>query len=178
MNPYDISFPVYKLREEEPSKTNGILYYIYKNHTEDEEDQLVLRVIDDTNVEGNTLSARRLVLIKEGHKLQKINKAFFFLGDLIKAANPHRWFIDSNGKCFKYTKNTRAKLVFRKVTKLFPIAQGGVLVEVQGIPFRMKALFAPDIPRDLLYAGVLQFGMEYILYGFYNTKPSDTWRKI
>lgn len=178
----EISFPVYKLRDSEPVKENGVSFYPYDSTYEDEDGQVVegmtARFIDDTALSGRTLAARRLALANLGVPLLKINRAIFFLGDLVKAATPSTWFIDSLGNIFNYKKASRAKLVFRKVTRVFPNDTGGVIVEVQGMQTRFKALFAPDIPREYLYAGILLLGMSSILYGFYEGPQKDSWRKV
>ncbi len=87
------------------------------------------------------------------------------------------WFIDSKGKTFKYSKVHKAKLVYRKVTKLLHIPSGGVIVEVEGLHLRMKSLFPPNI-HGTIYAGVILLGASPILYGFYDTKYKDTWRMV
>lgn len=177
----DITYPVYKLREEEPQKLNGVLFYFFEKAREtfdSIENYSVLSIIDDTNLPGDTLALRRLIMRNTGTTPYKLNRAIFFLGDLIKMAKPKLWFIDSKGKVFKYSKVTRARLVYRKVEKIIPITSGGALIEVEGISSRLKSLFMPSIPFDKLYAGILIMNRSLILYGFYDTKYKDTWRMV
>lgn len=176
MNLSEIVYPVYKLRNK-PLESEGLLYYLSEY---EKEDSIVrsFQILDDANVPGDSLAMRRLHLRSLGEPLKKINRAIFFLGDLIKLANPQTWFIDSNGKLFTYTKATRAKLRYHKVTKVIPMSTGGVVVEVEGISSRFKALFVPEIPNNQLYAGILHMGLSKILYGFYDDKYDDTWRMV
>ncbi len=171
-----ISFPVYKLEERPPSQDGGVLFYArqYKDG------RVELKVIDDTTLAGETFSKRRIQLLHmtlEGKiKLQKINTCIYFVGDLIKISKPNLWFIDSNGKPFTYTKSRLVPLVYKRINKIIPIV-GGVLIEVEGILTRFKALFAPlDIHK---YAALLKISpRSYILYGYSDTMQPDTVRKI
>jgi hypothetical protein len=121
---------------------------------------------------------RRLKMKSLGVPLFKLSKAIFFLGDLIKISKPNMYFIDANGRLFTYKKETRAKLKYYKVSKVLDIPTGGVIVETEELSSRFKALFAPTIPLQNLYVGVLQVGMSHILYGFYEEKHKDTWRLV
>lgn len=181
MNLSELVYPIYRLREEEPQRQGGVLFYFYEKAREtfdSIEHYFVLKIIDDTNLNGESLATRRLQIRNNGDIPYRLNRAIFFLGDFIKIATPKMWFIDSSGKIFRYSKQTRAKLSYRKVTKVIPIKTGGVIVEVEGLSSRMKALFVPRIPRNDLHAGVLLMGMAPILYGFYDQKYKDTWRMI
>lgn len=180
MNLNEISYPVYRLREDEPQKQDGVLFYYFERSKDTEEgivDYSVLQVIDDTNLPGDSLALRRLIIRSNGDKPYPLNRAIFFLGDLIKIAKPKTWFIDSKGRTFKYSKTKRAKLIYRKVTKLMQVPTGGCIVEVEGFHCRMKSLFPPNI-HGTIYAGVLLIGAATVLYGFYDTKYKDTWRIV
>lgn len=180
MNLAEISFPVYKLRNEKPLERDGILFYTYDSASENEDGELEVntkvRIIDDKKIENEKLSMRRLVIKMQGGSLFRLNKAIFFLGDLIKIAKKDVWFIDSNGKLFEYQKTTRVKLKFHKIKKLIRTEMGGALVEVEGIPIRLKSLFFPE--NDKTHAGILHYSMSPILYGFYDDKYNDTWRMV
>lgn len=173
---------MFRLGENKPTTVDGVTMYLYENWIEDEEgnhmEDFKVKFVDDLTIQGPSLARRRLKMQAMGVPLMKLSKAFFFLGDLIKVAKPTTWFVDSNGKVFNYIKQTRAKLKFYKVSKLFNIDAGGVIIEAQGVPSRFKALFAPTIPLSQLYVGVLHLGMSDILYGFYDQKHTDTWRLV
>jgi hypothetical protein len=179
MNLNEITYPVFKLGVEEPQRQDGVLFFLAEGTKETEEGletEWRIRIVDDTNLPGDTLARRRLLIRNNGGTPFKLNRAIFFLGDLIKMAVPKLWFIDSMGKCFRYTKNTRARLTYRKVTKVIHVIGGGAIIEVEGIPSRMKSLFMPTL--DNLHAGVLLMGVSPILYGFYDKKHEDSWRMV
>lgn len=159
-----------------PSKEGGVTF-TYSETTNDAEEVIpLLRIIDDVSVKGETLGRRRLALANDGVILQKLGKAIFFLGDLVKLATRESYFIDSNGRLFQYKKSARAKLHFRKIKNVIPIPTGGALLDVEGIPSRLKCLFAPK--RTELYAGVLEWAKSHILYGLYEQEYKSSWRMI
>ena len=169
-----IAYPVYRL----PSKPNvdeDVMYY----YTETEKGGEVrgkLQLIDDRNVEGDTLAKRRLKIYSEGTPLYRLKDAIFFLGDLIKMATASTYFIDSNGKLFNYKKSTSVKLRYYKISKVLPLNTGGAIIEVSGLPSRFKVLNMPS--EDVMCAGILHLGMSNILYGVYNHIPPDTRRMV
>lgn len=171
-----IAYPVYRLGTEQPKFSDGVVFYARRYIQEDGTEVGSLMIIDDKNIPAPTLAKRRLKLLAEDVKLKRLGKAVFFLGDLIKLATSTLWFIDSNGEVFRHLKSQRAKLEFRKIKSLHPIPTGGAVVEAEGIASRFKCLYAPQLGEQ--YVGVLKLGLQYILYGFYDTKHQDTWRKI
>jgi hypothetical protein len=143
-------------------------------------DKFSVHIVDDKSIEGDTFGKRRTKLLLDsltsGVKLQKINTCLFFLGDLIRVANNKLYFIDSQGKVFKYTKSRTVPLVYRKITNTIKII-GGILIEVEGIEGRFKALFPPNDVHK--YAALLKESKNsYILYGYSEIYRSDTVRKI
>ena len=172
----EISYPVFRLGSSKPHIESGVVLYITRTREEDSEDITdSYRIVDDVSLPGN-FARRRLQLLKHNIKLKKISRAVFFLGDLIKIARAGTWFIDSNGNVFKYKKSTKAKLQFKKITKVMPIPSGGSIVSIEGINHRFKSLFPPLATEK--YAGVLKYGLSNILYGFYEEKYDETWRMI
>lgn len=176
----EISYPVYLLSHTNPPNTiDNVVFYTSERHTEDEEGGIVtdtkLRVVDDKSLPGASLATRRLQLKAMGVPLYPLRKGIFFLGDLIKLASPKTMFIDSTGKVFNYTKNTRAKLVCMPITKLYPLPAGGSIVEVKGV-HRFKTLHSVDESKK--YAGVLGFGGSLVLYGLYEEEFKNTWRLV
>lgn len=176
VRPSDIIFPIYYIGRTLPISEGGVLFNIQGIDTKYSDAQYRVRVLDDKNVTGETLGARRLYLLTQGIRLVKLSKAIFFLADLIKLAKKGVWFIDNTGKLFQYHKTKKVKLTFKKVTKVIAMPQGGALVEIEGIPSRHKVLFHPT--NSNLYAGVLIDGISYILYGLYDKKYDDTIRYI
>lgn len=170
-----IAYPIFRIGLNKPQTDAGVIFYYYEQETE-EGNVSSLRILDDINLPQKSLALRRLYLITQGAKLAKIGQAIFFLGDLIKLATPHTWFIDSAGKLFNYEKNTRANLRFYEISKNIPISTGGSIIEAKGVVTRFKCLYSPS-PYEK-YAGILHFGKSLILYGFYEEKPEDTWRLV
>ena len=175
----EIVFPVFKIGIHKPQIDEGLVYYYHERAEETDEGTKVsahYKVVDDRNVPGETLSRRRLTLTVEKVNLAKLGQAVYFLGDLVKLATLEIWFIDSMGKVFNYKKSTRAKLKFYKISQIIPIQTGGVIVEVEGMMQRFKALYKPD--ENKTHVGLLHFGMAVILYGFYDQKYDETWRMV
>lgn len=169
-----IYYPVYKLPDR-PNVEDGVIYYyseIEKNGVHISK----LLIVDDASIDKETLAERRLSLLKDNVPLYKLRTAVFFLGDLIKLATPSNYFIDSRGKLFNYKKTTTVKLKFYKISSIIPIATGGAIIAVEGIPNRFKVLHTPE--ADKKCAGILHTGMSTILYGLYSEIPEDTRRKI
>lgn len=158
-----------------PQQEEGIVFLLWHT-TEDGVDKFNLKIVDDTNIDKPNLALRRLQILKDNGPLKKINKAVFFIGDLIKLADSKTWFIDSNGLVFKYTKTKSVKLQFKKIKAIIRIKTGGAIIELEGIPTRFKTLYTPS--NSIQYGGVLVDKMGYILYGLYLEKQKDTVRKI
>lgn len=164
---------MYLLGKSKPNTIEGVSFYSFYNEVEDTE-ITKHRVVDDTNLPQESLALRRLVLKDQEVKLHKLNKAIFFLGDLIKLVKPNEWLIDSKGKIFNYVKSTRVSLKCHEVSKVTAIPTGGALIEVKGLSTRFKTLYY----NKTKYIGVLHQGMSLILYGLYEEPFKDTWRLI
>ena len=131
-------------------------------------------ILDDTSIEYSTLGQRRLVLRNRKVPLVRLNKVYFFIGDIIK--NSSYTFIDSNGKIFKYVKTRTVPLIFRKITKKWGNPNGiGAIFEVEGVPIRFKTL---NRESGHAVAGLLKVNSGYILYGTYDKMYNDTKRKV
>ena len=177
MNLQEIQWPVFRLGEHKPIMENGIVYYSkeYRNN-EDASTKVGLRIVDDVTVDGGTLGIRRLNLRMEGASMYSIKSALYFLVDVIKLAKQTTWFIDNHGKVFQYKKSTRAKLQTFKIKKVIPLSALGVVIEVEGLTQRFKCIFKPR--PEQAYAGVLRWGLGYILYGFYEEPIKPTYRGV
>lgn len=176
MNLNQVVFPVYVLGTNKPQEEKGVIFYLYKEHNPEGPDRPFLKIVDDRNLTQQSLAGRRLALKDQNQQLHKIGKAIFFLGDLIKIADSKTWFIDSVGNYFDYRKTKRVPLVFKPIQTIIPLRSGGALVEVQRISSRFKVLIAPTGSEK--WAGLLQVGEGYILYGLYEERLEDTYRMI
>lgn len=172
-----VHWPVFRLLDEKPSISGTrVLYSRVRLDSETGEYTTIEKVIDDTSLPGATLGTRRLVLASQKVKLLKIKKAVYFLADLVKITKANTWFIDSSGYVFQYKKATRCKLVCKKITNIHPGKVTGVVLELEGIHSRFKAMRSPE-PHEM-YAGVLLHKSGYLLYGIYEHPFADTWRMI
>lgn len=170
----EIVYPVFKIGTEQPLFEEGVVLYIYYYHKDDD---IVIKyhIVDDRNLPGDTLAKRRLSLVKDGVKIKKLTRAVFFLGDLIKVAKPNIWMIDSVGNVFRYKKSKSVKLVYKPIKQIIPIKTGGAIIEVHGITSRFKCLYKPN--SNIKYAGVIEYGMSYILYDL-STEQFDSTRRM
>lgn len=168
-----IHWPVYLIGTEQPIQEDDMLY-IEVSHR-DEEDTEIL-IIDDKSVPGDSLAMRRLHLANRGAVLKNLKVALFFVADLVKFSDPTKWFVDSSGQHFRYTKTKLYPLVCRKITKIKDIPTGGALIEVEGFANRFKILHSPD-PSNT-YAGLILIGHSAVLYGLYPGAFENTRRKV
>lgn len=174
-----MSYPVYQLPTGIKLLTEGTRKLTRKEFVDKEGNTIfVERVLDDTSIEGDTIGKRRMVLASQEIPLVKLRTGVYFLGDLIKVAEPKRLFVDSNGYVFRYLKSSSVSLIFRKIVQKLPVPGGmGTVIEVEGIPTRYKTLQLSQLVGR--YAGLLaRKGGGYILYGTYESLPSDTRRKV
>ena len=173
----EISWPVFQLTNKIPQTESGVTFYVTESYNRDTATYTErIKVIDDKNLPGDTLSRRRLQLQQTTDQIYKIKRAIYFVGDFIKLATPKMWFIDSSGTVFQYKKTTRAKLRFYKVKAVFPVNGIGAVIEVEGLPQRFKVLYRPVSTNK--WAGILEFSGIKFLYGLYDMSYPDTWRLV
>lgn len=177
MNLTQIAWPVFRLGEHKPHNVEGLVFYSKEYQDKDnKEEKLGFRIIDDKNVSGSNLGLRRLKLQQDGLKLFKIKTAIYFLQDLIKLSKQTTWWIDSQGTVFQYKKSTRAKLICKRIKKILPAQVTGCIVEIEGLSQRFKAIYHPK--NGEMYVGLLQWGLGYLLYGFYKKPFKNTYRLV
>lgn len=171
----EIVYPVFKIGTERPLFEEGVVFYLYYYREDDGTYVTKYHIIDDKTLPYDTLAKRRIYLVKTGIKIKKLTRAVFFLGDLIKVAKPNIWMIDSAGNIFQYKKTKNVKLIYRPIKQVIPIKSGGAIIEVQGIAPRFKCLYKPS--NNVKYAGVIEYGMAYILYDL-STEQFDSTRRM
>lgn len=178
MNLAQIAWPVFKLGEHKPHQQDGVVFYSkqYQDKDDSTSIQVGLRIVDDKNILGDTLGLRRLKLRESKVKLFYIRSAIYMLKDLIKLSKQTTWWIDSKGTVFQYKKSTRAKLTCKRVKKYIPGEVVGCIVEVEGLSQRFKLMYHPKNGEQ--WAGVLQWGLSYILYGIYTEPFKNTYRLV
>lgn len=175
-----ISFPVYRVPTGHNIQKDGTVLYSYREFMEDESKTIVpiIRILDDTSIPGDTLGKRRMQLLQmKGVKLLKLPRAIYFFSDLIKLCTGSTSFIDSNGMVFTYTKSRSVPLIFKKITRKFPILNSiGTIIEIEGLPSRFKTAYC--LKSSEWVAGLLKIDSSYILYGIYDELYDNTRRKV
>jgi len=159
MNLSDVEFPVYVIHTDEVQKLDGILW-------------CEGAVVDDTNVSGYTIGQRRL---NTPHKnLYELRHMIDNFVDLSR--HRRKFFVDSNGKFFRYEKSTTANLYYRRITKVIE-KDIMTLIYVENVPFPFELKRPPEPTQK--YAGVLYIkDIPSYLYELSETKKKDTWRKV
>ena len=161
---YDIDFPVFGISNN------------YKNiWTEDNilkiETDSGVYVLDNKNIQGNTLGQRRLRI--NNSKLYTPRVVVHTVAQLIRSR--HKVFIDNTGKLFEYTKVQRVALEYYKVKKVTQTDSGCILFfEKLDNPILVSCKSAYGIN----YVGFLITKLGYIPYEYNEEFKSNTWRKI
>lgn len=154
-----IRFPVYKLPSMEWYKTDGVLF-------------LDSKVLDDTNMPGETLGIRR---IQCGRKdLVKLKRAYPDLVSILSSTNSI--FIDNNGVPFKYVRTITSPLKHYKVSSIEHKETCSVVI-FKGLATRFT------VPRppygDPRYARILHYkGSPWLIYDFVVNKGKDSFRRV
>jgi hypothetical protein len=175
----EISFPVFRLTNRKPDEIDGVVFYQTESFNADTAQLTTrIRIIDDKTLPFDHLSRRRLALKGiPSVSLYPINKAVYFLADLIKLAKNGYWWIDSLGRTFEYKKHKFGKVTFHKIEAAYALPGMGAVIALEGVPNRFKVLFRPS--ELVRYGGILHIGPgERILYGLYEDLPPNSRRKV
>jgi hypothetical protein len=168
-----IVWPVFKLGIKQPEVHNQIVYYANQHLYEDNQISTNSYIVDDKNINKNTLGLRRLLIPKQD--LYTLSTTIYTLQDLIKLAKPNVWFIDNIGQLFQYKKSTRAKLQTYKIRQVLPVSGIGCVLEIEGFSERFKSMTVPNTER---YAAILSYNGKNLLYGLYTENIKTTWRLV
>ncbi len=155
----DLVFPLFVIHTDNTEVIDGILWI---------DDQ----VLDDLNMSGETLGARRLQ-----SPMKSIYPLKYMIEDEIGLMK-HRGntFIDNVGNVINYEKTRSLKLKYHKITKREKKGIATVLW-LKDVPFPFAEKSPPDI--EITWAGVLyDSGIPWKIYEFSDEKKKDTWRKI
>jgi hypothetical protein len=168
MNLMELSFPVYYLGINLPQEDASGLVYIETGNKK--------LILDDPAQPYETLGLRRIALASKGQELYKLNKAIYYIKDLIKLTNRRNsWFIDSQGRFFQYIKSTFVKLACYHISKVMQSDKGGSIILVDG--YRYKTLYR--VQEEEKWAGILEIDARTkILYGVYTHPFKNSVRKI
>lgn len=161
---FDIDFPIFAITKN------------YRNIWEEEKVTYIetdsgVYVLDNKNIQGNTLGQRRLRI--KNSKLYIPRIVVHSIPQLIKSE--YKTFIDNNGILFKYFKSATAPLEYHKVDRVARTDKGCVLhFKSINNPILIPCRYAFGIE----YVGFLVTKMGYILYEYSETFKGNTWRKI
>lgn len=156
----NITFPVYRLPSTDWYRQDGVLFI---NNG---------KVLDDTNMPGETLGVRRLQCGRTD--LQKLRVAYPDFLSMLQAKT--NIFIDSKGKPFIYKRSINSPLIHHRVKFIEP-KDDITIVKLE----RINSFFS--IPRppygDPRYARVLYFkGYPWIIYDFAQERGKDSFRRV
>jgi len=154
-----IQFPVYVLHNDEVEKRDGLLF-------------CDTQIVDDRNVQGETLGIRRL---KTPHK--NLYPLKYMLEDF-RSMIQHRGddYIDSKGKYFHYEKTTPVKLESIKIDKIERKGAAS-LIWLDKVPFPFTVKRPPE--KEMKYAQVLMVNKKpSVLWSYAEKKQKRTWRKV
>ena len=129
-------------------------------------------VLDNKNMQGDTLGQRRLRL--KSFDMYIPRKVIHSVTQLIKSK--HRTFIDNNGIVFKYLKQTLVPLKYYEVSKVVNKPKIGCILYFKDID---NPIIVPcKQAYGINYVGFLITKIGYILYEYSEEIKGDTWRKI
>ena len=156
----NVVFPVYPIRETDWYEKDGVVF-------------IGNEILDDKNIEENTLGKRRL---KTPHKnLYKLQKAIVSIVGIIKQ-DTIKNYIDTNGNIFTYEKTKFVPLQYKKIENIIT-KKNHCFLKAQGI----NSLFSlPRPPADgMNYVGILYFEKDpWLLYEYSEENQKTTRRKI
>jgi hypothetical protein len=154
-----IDFPVFKLPTGNWQTVDGLVF-------------LDTGLLDDRNMEGTTLGARRLQTHQDG--LITLRKCITSHIGILKQNS--LYFIDNHGKTFIYEKTKMCPLKYYKIKKVEQKETGSLLwVRDVKTPFPI-----PRPPYDgMSWAGLLHLhGLPWLLYEYSEEKRKNSRRKI
>jgi len=154
-----IQFPIYVIHSDNVEELDGILWL---------DDQ----VLDDKNMQGETLGMRRIQT-----PMKSIYPLRYMIEDEISMLK-HRGttFIDSKGKIIVKEKNRTAKLIYHKIRKR-ELKEVATVIWLTGVPFPFVEKRPP--PAEYTWAGVLHLsGFPWKVWEYCEEKKKDSWRKV
>lgn len=154
-----IEYPVFLLHSANWDLCDGLLF-------------LNEKLVDDRNMEGKTLGARR---IQTPHKnLYALKQMVSSYNGILKQRT--KYFIDSLGKPFIYEKTKFAQLKYIKIKKVEQKDVASIIwLKGHNAPFTVPR--PPEV--GYTWAGVLHLhGLPWVLYEYSEMKLKDTRKKV
>ena len=154
-----IRFPVYPLRSKDWYRQDGLLF--------DSEG----RVLDDTNMPGGSLGARRA---QSGQNMAPLRRACPDVAAMITSKKTI--FIDSNGVPFIYKRSVGCHLKFYPIKAIEPKDTCSI-VKLRGVPYPFM-IERPPID-EARFAGVLLYdGAPWFILEFSKHRGKDSFRRV
>lgn len=157
MKLWQLKFPIFVLHSDEIEERDGLLF-------------CDTQIVDDKNMSGKTLGTRRL---QSPHK--NLYPLRYMIEDF-RGLTKHggKFFIDNNGKFFRYIKKKKIDIKYKKIKKIDK-KEILTLVWVDNIPFP----FEEKRPVSARYAGVAYVdNTPSFIYEYSSEMKKNTWRKI
>ena len=160
-NVHKIKFPVYKLPSENWDSSDGLVF-------------MEGLVLDDRNMEGETLGIRRLQTPFQ-KSLFQLTKSFpSFVSLALQRSGS--CYIDSRGTCFIYEKTTFCHVKYHRVSQVYKKDYVSTL-KLKGIRNTFQIPRPP--PDGTEWAGVLYYrGLPWKLFDFSKTRKEDIRKKV
>ena len=156
----EIKFPCFRLPHDDWRRQDGLL-------------MLDNKILDDTNIQRETLGARRAATPLQD-RLYRLDYTIWDFPTLLKTNR--NTFIDYRGLPFIYEKTKYCPLRYHKIKEVIKKGYGSFLV----LDNCDKYFHIPRPPEpSIIFAGVLHFmGMPWRLYNYSEIRNKDTRRKI
>jgi hypothetical protein len=160
-NVHKLKFPVYMLPSEDWERSDGLVF-------------MEGLILDDRNMEGETLGIRRLQTPFQ-KSLFQLNKSFPSLVALALQKSG-KCYIDSRGTCFIYEKTVFCDVKYHEISKVTRKEYVSTLT-LKGIKSTFQIPRPP--PDGTEWAGVLYYhGLPWKLFDFSKTKKKDIRKKV
>ena len=155
----DCKYPIYRINGEDIEEVDGLVL-------------LGGKLIDDTNMRGETLGERRLVTPHK--KLYKLNGMRPDIQSVLHKKSG--FYIDSLGFILYYEKNVWCKLVYHEIKKI-SVRDTLTVLGLDGI--RTPLVVQRPPPKGYEWAGVLYLDDDpWLLFDYAEYKLDNTRRKI
>lgn len=156
-----LEWPIYRIPSDVWDYKDGLVYVNGK-------------IVDDRNVKEDTIGLRRMKTPFRD-KLLRLSRAITTYEGIIKYG--HKYFIDTKGRLFVYTKTEKVKLQYKKIER---IERKDVATYIKIKGWREMDFKVPRPPEpEMLYAGILLLkGFPWLLYEFSEIPRKDTWRLV
>lgn len=167
LNLFDINFPIYSITKSyKKIWTDMNVTYI--------QTESGTYVLDNKNIDGETVGKRRLRIKNKIYPLYKPRKVVYNISQLINGKESI--FMDTDGTVFKYKKTEMVPLVYHKVDSIVEANDGECILDIPKINYSYKTICRKAYA--IKYIGLLHTKYGYIPYEFCEEAKGNTRRKI